>query len=100
MLSVIITRNTNDIKGMLSNRPAPSCLPLALRRSRLSQPAPAAPAHHACSRSRPSTNCPANALHRRRPPSRRPAAGHFCPVCGAPVQPGSHFCPECGKKLD
>lgn len=26
-------------------------------------------------------------------------AAHYCPHCGAPVEPGNLFCPHCGQKL-
>ena len=33
------------------------------------------------------------------PTRQDPAAGRFCPQCGAPVQPGGRFCASCGTKL-
>ena len=111
MLSVIITRNTSDIKGMLGSRPASELPPAGPAPQPPFQPAPEAPAHHAPQppeapdqpeQPQGAAAQPEPALAPETPSAEQaaPAAGGFCPVCGAPVQPGSHFCPECGKKLD
>ena len=93
MLSVIITRNTNDIKGMLSNRSSSQLPPASAVPEVPVSPAPAEAA-------KPAPEPPAESAPPAPEPPATPGAGHFCPECGAPVQPGSHFCPECGKKLD
>ena len=108
MLSVIITRNTSDIKGMLGSRPTSELPPAGPAPQAPFQPAPEAPAQPAPEppvapaqpQATPDQPAPAPAPETASTEQAAPAAGGFCPVCGAPVQPGSHFCPECGKKLD
>ena len=93
MLGVIIARNTNDIKGMLDNSPASQLPPAGTAPESPVPPAPAAPAQPMPEPAAPTAQPTPETVV-------APAAGHFCPECGAPVQPGSHFCPECGKKID
>ena len=98
MLSVIVARNTNDIKNMMGSRPAAPLPPAG--------PAPAGPAPEAPVP--PAPSAPVEPLDPQPAPAAEPAGGEqvaseapkFCPVCGTAIKPGSHFCPECGKKLD
>lgn len=105
MLSVIVTRNTNDIKEMLRNRPAsqlppaeadpvPPVEPVAPAEKAPEPPAPKASAPQ------PPEPEPAEAPEAPEPSEPTPHAPSFCPECGTPVEPGSHFCRECGTKLD
>ncbi len=111
MLSVIITHNTSDIKGMLERRPTTELPPAGPAPEPPFQPGPVAPVEPDSESpvapvepEQPQTpatqQAPAPAPEATSPEQTAPATGGFCPMCGAPIQPGSHFCPECGKKLD
>ena len=104
MLSVIITRNTTDIKGMLSNRPATQLPPSGPAPVPPAQPvAPAEPAAEVPASEKPAPEASNPESPAPEPPAESkpaPSAPSFCPECGTAIQPGSHFCPECGKKLD
>ena len=117
MLSVIVARNTNDIKNMMGSRPAAPLPPAGPAPEAPvpsapeapvapAGPAPAGPAPEAPVPPAPSD--PVEPLDPQPAPAAEPAGGEqvaseapkFCPVCGTAIKPGSHFCPECGKKLD
>lgn len=105
MLSVIITRNTTDIKGMLSRRPASQLPPSGPAPVPPTQPvAPAAPVAEASasevSALEPAHSDPTSVPEPPAESKPAPSTPSFCPECGTAIQPGSHFCPECGKKLD
>lgn len=104
MLSVIITRNTTDIKGMLSNRPATQLPPSGPAPVPPAQTvAPAEPAAEEPASEKPAPEASNSGSPAPEPPAESgpaPSAPSFCPECGTAIQPGSHFCPECGKKLD
>ncbi|MCH3956512.1 MAG: zinc-ribbon domain-containing protein [Olsenella sp.] len=101
MLSVIITRNTTDIKGMLGGRQSSQLSPAAPDPVAPTPEVPVQPQAAPAPESTPEVTAQPQ-------PEPKPAGGSspapqgvsFCPECGASVAPGSHFCPECGTKLD